>query len=305
MSMRVFSRITHARLVTAIVVAGLVTAVGGVAWAAIPDSTGVVHACYKTSDATKPGGAGLSVIDTDRRSACRAGETALTLAQPAPPAPSVVTGSVDASGTVTDGNGNLSATMLAAGLYAVTYDGFDPSHPGIVTLSATSSYSAAASTITRIPSDDAGLQSALGGPPPPGIIVRSLRHDGSAAPFEIHIDRTQAPAPAAGLVAGSVSADGTITDGQGGLAVTVLMPGLYLLTYPGFDLAHPGVVTGSAVSSFSAARPSTFDRIPSDDPGLLAAVGGSSPLPGIVVRSVRADGSAASFDVHIDTTSPA
>ena len=101
-------------------------------------------------------------------------------------------------------------------------------------------------------------------------------------------------------MAGSVNDDGTVTDGQGGLTATVLDSGIYLLTYPGFDPAHPGVVTGSVLSSFPAAHPSTLDRIPSDDPDLLTALGASSPLPGIVVRSVRSDGSAAPFDVHID-----
>jgi len=208
-----------------------------------------------------------------------------------------ITGSVEADGTVT-GNGGLSATVLEQGVYAVSYDGFDPTDAGIVTLSAVSSYSGAGpSMVTRIPSDDADLRSALGGTPP-GIIVRSVRHDGSAAPFDIHIDLTQAPF--AGIVGGSVNADGSVTNGQGGLTATVLDSGVYLLTYPGFDPSHPGVVTGSVVSSFSAAHPSTFDRIPSDDANLLAALGASSPLTGIIVRSVRSDGSAAPFDVHID-----
>jgi hypothetical protein len=295
----VFRKITHSRLVTATLAAALMAAVGGVAWAAIPDNTGAVHACYRTSDATKPGGAALTVIDTDNLGACKAGQSTVTLAQPAPSSPKIVTGSVDAGGTVTGGNGGLSATVLGQGLYAVTYDGFVPAHPGIVTLSAASSYSAAGpSTSTRIPSDDSGLRSALGGAPPPGIIVQSVGHDGSAAPFDIHIDLTQRAS--AGIVGGSVDAGGTVTNGQGGLTATVLMSGVYLLTYPGFDPAHPGVVTGSVVSSFSAAHPSTFDRIPSDDPSLLAAIGAPSPLIGIVVRSVRSDGSAAPFDIHID-----
>ena len=93
----------------------------------------------------------LSVIDTATRGACKAGESTLTLAQPAPPSPKVVTGSVDADGTMTDENGGLSVTVLDQGLYAVTYDGFNSSHPGIVTLIATSSYSAAASTIPGFP----------------------------------------------------------------------------------------------------------------------------------------------------------
>lgn len=52
--------------------------------------------------------------------------------------PKVVTGLVDADGTVTDGNGGLCATVLAEGFYALTYDGSNPSHRGIVTLGGTS-----------------------------------------------------------------------------------------------------------------------------------------------------------------------
>lgn len=90
----------------------------------------MVHACYRTSDATKPGGAALSVIDTARRSACKAGDSALMLAQPGPASPKAVAGSVAADGTVTDGNGGLSMTVLYQGFYAVAYDGSIRPIPG-------------------------------------------------------------------------------------------------------------------------------------------------------------------------------
>jgi hypothetical protein len=41
--------------------------------------------------------------------------------------------------------------------------------------------------------------------------------------------------------------------------------------------------------------------IPSDDADLLTALDRKLPLPGIVVRSRRFDGSAAPFFIHIDT----
>src|SRR5262245_25025702 len=115
MSKRAFRKVTHSRLVTATLAAALMAAIGGVAWAAIPDDTGAVHACYRTGDATKPGGATLSVIDTDNHGACKAGQSTLTLAQPGPSSPKAVTGSVEADGSVTDGTDGLSATVLAPG----------------------------------------------------------------------------------------------------------------------------------------------------------------------------------------------
>jgi hypothetical protein len=60
---------------------------GGIAYATIPDSERVIHSCFKPSDATKPGGAALSVIDSDSGATCKPGETALTFNQQGPPGP--------------------------------------------------------------------------------------------------------------------------------------------------------------------------------------------------------------------------
>jgi hypothetical protein len=61
--------------------------VGGIAYAAIPDSGGVIHTCFKPSDATKSGGAALTVIDSQSGGTCKAGDTALTFNQQGPPGP--------------------------------------------------------------------------------------------------------------------------------------------------------------------------------------------------------------------------
>jgi hypothetical protein len=60
-------------------VAALVS--GGAVWATIPDSSGVIHACYKTSNGA------LRVIDTGLGGTCAASETALQWNQTGPPGP--------------------------------------------------------------------------------------------------------------------------------------------------------------------------------------------------------------------------
>jgi hypothetical protein len=65
-------------------IAGLALA-GGIAYAAIPDSGGVIHTCFKSSDATKLGGAPLSVVDSESGAMCKAADTALTFNQQGPP----------------------------------------------------------------------------------------------------------------------------------------------------------------------------------------------------------------------------
>jgi hypothetical protein len=63
-------------LVAAVVVVVAATA-GGIAWAGIPDSGGVIHACYSANGAKGTGGAQLNIIDSDQAS-CSRGQTAVT-----------------------------------------------------------------------------------------------------------------------------------------------------------------------------------------------------------------------------------
>jgi hypothetical protein len=60
---------------------------GGIAYAAIPDSGGVIHTCYKPSDAKKVGGALLSIVDSESGATCKAGDTALAFNHQGPTGP--------------------------------------------------------------------------------------------------------------------------------------------------------------------------------------------------------------------------
>jgi hypothetical protein len=63
----------------AVSIIALVLALGGVAWAAIPDGSGMIHGCYNTK------GGQLSVIDTATGQTCGASQTALNFNQTGPP----------------------------------------------------------------------------------------------------------------------------------------------------------------------------------------------------------------------------
>jgi len=56
----------------------------GIAWASIPDSSGVIHGCRKTAN---PGAGALIVIDTDAGQTCPSGFTALDWNQTGPVGP--------------------------------------------------------------------------------------------------------------------------------------------------------------------------------------------------------------------------
>jgi hypothetical protein len=61
-------------------IVALVMAAGGIAYAAIPDSGGVIHACYLKSAGAQPQGA-LRVIDSGKGQTCKTTETALNFNQ--------------------------------------------------------------------------------------------------------------------------------------------------------------------------------------------------------------------------------
>src|SRR5437879_3725406 len=61
-------------------------AAGGIAYASIPDGSGVIHGCYKTI------GGSLRVIDTGSGGACNAGETPLGWNQTGPRGPTGLQG---------------------------------------------------------------------------------------------------------------------------------------------------------------------------------------------------------------------
>src|SRR3954453_13906916 len=69
-------------LLGAVIVA--VAAAGGIAYASIPDSGGVIHACYNPSGTKTPSGAQLSLLDSDGHS-CPKGQTEITWNRTGPP----------------------------------------------------------------------------------------------------------------------------------------------------------------------------------------------------------------------------
>jgi hypothetical protein len=99
-----------------------------------------------------------------------------------------VDGRVEADGTVAPGSGPLAVTVLDAALYLVDFPGFDASQERVVLGQPETAFAAASpSTLEVIPSDDANLIAAIGSPPSNGVVIRSRRFDGSAAPFSVRI----------------------------------------------------------------------------------------------------------------------
>jgi hypothetical protein len=70
--------------VVALAIVGALAVAGGIAYATIPDASGVIHGCYKKSS---PNQGTLRVIDTDKAQACSNAETALDWSQTGPPGP--------------------------------------------------------------------------------------------------------------------------------------------------------------------------------------------------------------------------
>jgi hypothetical protein len=66
------------RSIAIAVIAATALAVGGIAYATIPDSTGVIHGCFE------PASGKLRVIDTDAGRTCRTDEASLTWNQSGP-----------------------------------------------------------------------------------------------------------------------------------------------------------------------------------------------------------------------------
>jgi hypothetical protein len=77
----------------AVAIAGLGA---GIAYASIPDGSGVIHACYQSPPPTH--GANLQVIDTGAGGSCSGGMTALTWNQTGPQGPTGATGATGPAG---------------------------------------------------------------------------------------------------------------------------------------------------------------------------------------------------------------
>jgi hypothetical protein len=78
--------------------------------------------------------------------------------------------------------------VLDTALYLVDFPGFDALHEQVVLGQPESAFAGLSpSTFEVLPRDDADLVSTLGSPPGDGVVVRSRRFDGSAAPFSVRI----------------------------------------------------------------------------------------------------------------------
>jgi hypothetical protein len=108
----------------------LCLAAGGIAHANIPDTGGVIHACFKK---TSPNQGTLRVIDSDKGQSCSGGENALDWNQTGPQGPAgtaVAFAAVSAGGIVNAGASEnvaqASVSHPADGLYCFGGLGFTP-----------------------------------------------------------------------------------------------------------------------------------------------------------------------------------
>jgi hypothetical protein len=86
-------------LVAYVALGAALSTAAGVAYSAIPDAQGVIHACYAASGAGT--GRTLRVLDTDAGDTCAVGETALNWNQHGPPGPPGAAGPQGPAGVAT------------------------------------------------------------------------------------------------------------------------------------------------------------------------------------------------------------
>ncbi len=88
---------TGRRGLAALAVAALGLAAGGIAYASLPDSNGIIHGCYNPSGAKSSGGTSLNIIDSPY--ACPKGQQAITWNQQGPKGATGARGPTGANGT--------------------------------------------------------------------------------------------------------------------------------------------------------------------------------------------------------------
>src|SRR5262249_11915028 len=79
--------------VVALAIVGALAAAGGIAYATIPDASGVIHACYN-----KTGQGTLRVLDTDKAQTCSNSEASLSWSQTGPQGVQGLTGPTGPTG---------------------------------------------------------------------------------------------------------------------------------------------------------------------------------------------------------------
>ena len=101
-------RLAIAGAAGALLLGGAATA----AFASIPDSSGVIHACYQSPPPT--GGANLQVIDSDNGGKCSGGHVEITWNQTGPQGPIGPQGAPGPAGPSTAGPGGLSVEYVSS-----------------------------------------------------------------------------------------------------------------------------------------------------------------------------------------------
>ena len=121
------------RLAVAPVVAVAVAA-GGIAYASVPDTDGVIHGCYNATAAAKANGSQLNIVDGDV-AACGKGQTPITWSEAGPPGQDgvSVTSTALSAGDTNCPTGGSSFTAANGTTYACNGtkgDKGDPGEPG-------------------------------------------------------------------------------------------------------------------------------------------------------------------------------
>src|SRR5205823_13183315 len=88
---------TGRRGLVALAVAAVGLAAGGIAYASIPDSNGIIHGCFNPSGAKSSAGTSLNIIDSPY--ACAKGQQAITWNQQGPKGATGPTGPAGTNGT--------------------------------------------------------------------------------------------------------------------------------------------------------------------------------------------------------------
>ncbi|HET7129490.1 MAG TPA: hypothetical protein VFJ93_10500 [Gaiellaceae bacterium] len=115
-------------------VVGVAVAAGGIAYASVPESSGVIHGCYSANAASKTNGSQLNIVDSDV-AACGKGQTAITWSQTGPPGQDgvSVTSAALSAGDANCPTGGSSFTAANGTTYACNGakgDKGDPGEPG-------------------------------------------------------------------------------------------------------------------------------------------------------------------------------
>jgi hypothetical protein len=117
----------------------LVLSVGGVAFATVPDSSGVIHACYNVNAQGQVGdGANLRVVDPSSTNAngqaCNHHEREVSWNQTVPAGPTIIRGGTYADGTVYSGAGTgFTLKHTGTGTYEIDFPAGTWTHYPIAT----------------------------------------------------------------------------------------------------------------------------------------------------------------------------